>query len=269
VKPSKRWLILIVSLLLIACGANNPVPSTPTITSTPVPASIPIAPTATRTPSPPSTIAVAVVPTLPLIIVTNPLPTASPWPTLPPPTEEIVAQPALTARPLSTPLLTSTPLVCPPWPTPTAEKTQAAVQHFEHGLMFWLSTRNEIWALISSPTSGKFYWRVLPNLWYESMPEDDPSITPPPKRYQPARGFGYAWREGGGQASLPLRGDLGWAIDEEAGFEAVLTYYPQGFYAPDCVWMPKSGVYEMTDNAGVRYQFVGAGGQALIVTPTP
>ena len=72
---------------------------------------------------------------------------------------------------------------------------------------------------------------------------------------------------GTGEAQYgPQRADLGWAIDEEAGFGATLIYYPQGFYSPDCTWMPKSGIYELTDEHGTVYQFVGAGGVARIVT---
>lgn len=244
-----------------ACGADKPAPA---ITVTSVLTSLPsLAPAIQRSPSPPSTIAVASVPTLPPIIVTNPMPAATLWPTLPPPTEDVSALLTLTARP------TPTPFECPPLPTPMIAGTAAAIQHFEHGLMVWLQTKNEVWALIDSPTSGKYYWRVLPNLWYEGMPGDDPSIVPPGGKFQPVRGFGYAWRAGGGPASPPLRNDLGWAIDEEAGFNAELIYYPQGFYAPDCTWEPKSGIYELADNQGVRYQFVGEGGIVVIVTPTP
>lgn len=133
--------------------------------------------------------------------------------------------------------------------------------------MFWLRTRNEIWALLNSPTEAQFYWRVLPNLWLEGTPEaPDSSLTPPSGRYLPIRGFGQAWQVGGGLASGPLRDDLGWAIDEEAGFNTTLTYYPQGFYTPDCTWEPKSGLYELKDNRGQVFQFVGEGGMAKIVT---
>jgi hypothetical protein len=144
-------------------------------------------------------------------------------------------------------------------------KTQAAVQHFEHGLMFWLQDRAEVWALIDSPLEDQFYWRVLPNLWSEGQPEVDPTVQPPAGRFQPVRGFGYAWRLGGGSYA-PQRADLGWAVDEEQGFDTALVYYPQGFYSPDCIWMPKSGIYELTDERGTVYQFVGAGGIAKIAT---
>jgi hypothetical protein len=119
--------------------------------------------------------------------------------------------------------------------------------------------------LIESPTADQFYWRVLPNLWSVSQPESDPAIQPPPGKFQPVRGFGLAWRLGGGSVS-PQRSDLGWALDEETGFTTSLLYYPQGFYSPDCKWMPKSGIYEMKDDRGTVIQFVGAGGIAKIST---
>ena len=142
-------------------------------------------------------------------------------------------------------------------PAPTEIDTQAAVQHFERGLLFWLQTNNEIWALIDSPLEKQFYWRILPNLWVEGTPEIPANgLMPPAKRYVPVRGFGQAW------LSPSLRDDLGWAVDEEAGFTTTLTYYPQGFYTPDCTWEPKSGIYELKDDRGQVFQFVGAGGIA-------
>ncbi len=208
----------------------------------------------------------AIVPTLPPIIVTNPLPSATPWPTEIPPTEDPVYVMTLTA--IVAPPHTPAPklLTCPPLPTPTVETTAAAIEHFETGVMFWLQTHNEIWVLINSLSANQFYWRVLPNQWSDGLPESDPSLTPPPDRYQPVRGFGYAWRIGSGSTDAQ-RPDLGWAIDEEAGFTATIIYYPQGFYSPDCTWQPKSGIYEMKDNRGQLYQFVGEGGVAKLVTP--
>ena len=261
----KGSILLLSAVMLPACVAGAPPTALPSI-STPAPIQATV--TMAEAPTPPPTIAMAVVPTLPPIIVTNPIGTATPiesaTPTLP-----MATQPARETELPTEAVLTATPLVCPPLPTPTTLDTQAAEQHFEHGLMFWLQTRNEIWALIDSPTADQFYWRVLPNLWYQGTPEADPSLQPPAGMYQPVRGFGVAWRLGGGAASLPLRDDLGWAVEEEAGFETTLTYYPQGFYSPDCTWEPKSGIYELNDARGLRYRFVGAGGVAYVVTPTP
>lgn len=130
--------------------------------------------------------------------------------------------------------------------------------------MLWLQERDEIWALIASPLPDQFYWRTLPNLWSEGQPVDDPKLQPPAGRFQPRRGFGVAWRLGGGTYG-PQRADLGWAVDEEADFDTTLIYYPQGFYSPDCTWLPKSGIYELTGARGTVYQLVGAGGIAKIV----
>ncbi|MBP7690205.1 MAG: hypothetical protein KA765_19970 [Thermoflexales bacterium] len=273
----RAFLIGWLSTLLIACGAPLPAPTpviTPTTRVEPSATSFP----ATSTPRSavlPPTIAVAVVPTLPPIIVTNPLPSVTPWPT---PTPDAIAtsiamggtatdiawNATATATSFNTPI--AIPSCAVALPTPTIETTSVAIQHFETGVMFWLQARNEIWVLIASPTPNQFYWRTLPNQWSEGIAESDPNLNPPANRYQPVRGFGYAWRIGSGSQETQ-RPDLGWAIDEETGFTASLIYYPQGFYSPDCNWEPKSGVYELRDNRGQVYQFVGAGGIAKIVTP--
>jgi hypothetical protein len=215
-----------------------------------------------NTPGSRSTRSVELVPTrtverpaiLPLV-VTQPIETAT--------LIEITPIPTLAVR--SRPPATATVPQCPPLPALTEVKTQAAVQHFEHGLMFWLQERDEIWVLIATPTKDQFYWRVLPNTWSEGQPEVDPKVQPPAGRFQPRRGFGVAWRSGGGSYG-PQRRDLGWAVDEELGFNTTLIYYPQGFYSPDCTWMPKSGIYELADERGTVYRFVGAGGIAQVVT---
>ena len=273
-------LIGLLGVIMIACGAPVPAPTliSPTALVVPVVTSTAVAPT--RSAQRPPTIALAVVPTLPPIVVTNPLPSATPWPT---PTPDAAAtdiavsgtatssawSATATAASFNPPIVV-TPLSPTPCalalPTPTVETTAAAIQHFETGVMFWLQSRNEIWVLINSPTANQFYWRTLPNQWSEGIAESDPTLKPPPGRYQPVRGFGYAWRIGSGSTDAQ-RPDLGWATDEEAGFTAALIYYPQGFYNPDCGWEPKSGIYELRDNLGVVYQFVGEGGVAKIVTP--
>jgi hypothetical protein len=244
---ARVWLIGL--LFSIAACASNPPPAmievTPSIAATP-----------TRSPVPPSAVAAGSVLTLPPATATQPLNTPTPLPIVSSPTPSIKVS------------LTSTALACPPFPTPTVLDTQAAVQHFEHGLMFWLQDRSEIWALLNSPTEKQFYWRTLPNLWVESTPEvPDNTLSPPAGRFVPIRGFGQAWFAGGELASKPLRDDLGWATDEETGFTTTLTYYPQGFYTPDCTWEPKSGIYELKDNRSQVFQFVGAGGIAKLIFP--
>ncbi len=246
-----KWIALIGLMLWLAgCAAADR--SSPAATARPI-ENTPLSPP-TRSVEPPPTFAAEIVPTIPLA-ATRPIETATSIEVTPTPT------PVVRSQSTATPTLPE----CPPLPTPSKVKTQAAIQHFEHGLMFWLQDHNEIWVLIDSPTKNQFYWRVLPNLWTEGQPESDPNLQPPTNRFQPRRGFGVAWRLGGG-SSGPQRADLGWAIDEELGFDTTLIYYPQGFYSPDCTWMPKSGIYELADARGTVYQFVGGGGIAKIVT---
>ncbi len=246
-----KWIALILSLLwLTGCASAD----------RSLPASTPL-PIGDRPASPPA-----------LSVELTPARAAEQPPTIPPVvtqpievTTSIGIAPTPTSAVRSLPGATSTLPECPSFPTPSSVKTPAAVQHFEHGLMFWLQEQNEVWVLIDSPTKNQFYWRVLPNVWAEGQPEIDPRLQPPAGRFQPQRGFGMAWRSGGG-SSGPQRPDLGWAIDTELGFDATVIYYPQGFYSPDCTWMPKSGIYELADAHGVVYRFVGAGGIAQIVT---
>jgi hypothetical protein len=205
---------------------------------------------------------------LPPIIGAPPLPSATPWP------------PSIPDRTLTAPVfdgaataqhtpnyVTGCDVTLPP---PTLLDTAAAIQHFETGLMIWLQARHEIWVLIASPTArtAQFYWRVLPDQWSAGLAESDPGLTPPPDRVQPVRGFGYAWRIGSGSMAAQ-RADLGWAIDEELGFTTTLIYYPQGFYSPDCIWQPKSGIYELRDDEGSVFRFVGAGGIAYRMGAQP
>ena len=249
-----KWLVVILSIVwLTGCAAGNQ-PS-PVLTSAPsrlTPVSPParsleLAATLVATLAAEDTPASSSIISRPIEIAASSVPTPPPTPRA---HSQATAAPALPE--------------CPPLPAANEVKTPAAVQHFEHGLMFWLQARDEIWTLIDSPLESQFYWRLLPNGWAEGQPGDDPSIQPPAGRFQPQRGFGAAWRRGGGSYG-PQRADLGWAIDEEASFGAALIYYPQGFYSPDCTWMPKSGIYELTDEHGTVYQFVGAGGVARIV----
>jgi hypothetical protein len=229
----KRFALIVSLLGLIGCAAGDR--SSSALTSVPIEHTAALSPTRSVELAPTNTAVLP--PTIPLV-VTKPI-------------EKTPTPPAALPD-------------CPPLPAPTEVPTRAAVQHFEHGLMFWLQDRNEIWTLIESPLIDQFYWRVLPNLWSESQPESDPNLQPPADRFQPVRGFGAAWRLGGGSYG-PQRDDLGWAIDQELGFDTTLIYYPQGYYTPDCTWLPKSGLYELRDARGTVYQFVGAWGVARII----
>jgi len=91
-----------------------------------------------------------------------------------------------------------------------AIETAAAEQRFTHGFMIWLKD-------VGGGTILVFYddGRVnqYPDTWQPDQPESVPNLTPPSGTYQPARGFGKVWRENN------LEEALGWAIEEEGGFD--------------------------------------------------
>ncbi len=89
-------------------------------------------------------------------------------------------------------------------------ETAAAEQRFSNGFMIWLED-------VDGGTILVFYngGRVnqFADTWQPDQPESDPNITPPGGMYQPLRGFGKVWRENN------LQDTLGWAIEEEQGFD--------------------------------------------------
>ncbi len=91
-----------------------------------------------------------------------------------------------------------------------AIETAAAEQRFDNGFMIWLKD-------VSGGTILVFYddGRVnqFADTWQPDQLEGDPNITPPSGLYQPVRGFGKVWRENN------LGDTLGWAIEEEQGFD--------------------------------------------------
>lgn len=103
---------------------------------------------------------------------------------------------------------TPAPTSCPAGP---AVVSAAAEEHFERGTMIWVQEQDLIYVLFADGQS--LQWSVFADQWDEGEPESDPTLTPPPGRFQPIRGFGLIWRQ---QASV--RDRLGWAIDTELGF---------------------------------------------------
>jgi len=57
------------------------------------------------------------------------------------------------------------------------------------------------------------YWETYPDVWDASQPELDPTIFPPPGRYQPVRSIGKVWRD-----NPSVRQRLGWAFELESTF---------------------------------------------------
>jgi hypothetical protein len=93
-----------------------------------------------------------------------------------------------------------------------ATHSAGAAQRFEHGLMIWIAAFDSIYALYSDDIFSP-KWERYSDPWVEGLPEEDPSIEPPPGLYEPMRGFGMVWR---GDASIIVPRDrLGWALGPE------------------------------------------------------
>lgn len=127
----------------------------------------------------------------------------------PAPTE---TNPAPTAQPTPTPDL---------FPTPVEGTIQVAEQPFEHGRMFWIQPRGQIWVMIETE-DGHGRWRVYEDTFEDGQPEYDPAIVPPAEGlYQPERGFGKLWRE-----QAEVREALGWAVTpDEFGYVSRYEYH--------------------------------------------
>jgi uncharacterized protein with LGFP repeats len=83
-------------------------------------------------------------------------------------------------------------------------------------------------------------WNSTGDTWREGDPE--PAAEGVPNGlYQPVRGFGRVWYEGQG-----VRGALGWATAEEAGFEAVIQEFGGGVIWHD----PESDTFFILLNNG-------------------
>lgn len=223
----KRYSGLLLALLLgifglVSCGGLPPMQLVVVISPTPDPNTLII----TVTPAAPP--AVTPVPTtaalnptaVPLVV------TASPQAT----------QPTETLLPSLTPTLNA-------FPTETRAQLFIAQQDFQNGFMFWISTRNVIWVLITTPgnpNTGE--WRVYPDTFIEGEPEFDPNLTPPTENfYQPRRGFGKLWRTTPG-----LREELGWATTPEFALNTSYVYQPGGVIDADGKWVPGPGKHFIT-----------------------
>jgi hypothetical protein len=113
------------------------------------------------------------------------------------------------------------PDVCPTSPISSA----AAEQHFEGGTMVWVQERwndwvdEAGWIVVLYEDAGRKEWSLHRDAWFEGQPDRDPNLKPPPGFVQPVRGFGWLWRE-----NSDVRERLGWAVDQEAGFQTTLQH---------------------------------------------
>lgn len=123
------------------------------------------------------------------------------------------------------------------------EASDATMQPFEHGFMMWVKSDDRVFAFIDGST-----YINQADEWEPSMPDSDPSITPPPGFYQPVHGFGLAWRSWTGfvgDAILPLKDILGWATAPEIPFQVVYQcsayMHPRSGNPPVCFYRDANG----------------------------
>ncbi len=197
--------LLIVALLLVACGDEPPPTQIVVVTATPLPTAV-VSP---ETDSPANTPEAA----------TSPSPTISPEPSDTPVTPTDTVEP----RDTDTPTQTPTP-PDPLMPTNVYAQVQLAEQVFERGRMMWLRHNRQIWVMIQSeddPSRGD--WFCYNDTYEEGEPEIDPALIPPESLVQPRRGFGKLWR------TLPdIREGMGWATTTEFELTSSYTYIAGG-----------------------------------------
>ncbi len=94
--------------------------------------------------------------------------------------------------------------------------SQASQQYFEHGSMVWIAERDEILIIIGDTITDILVGVKTDNYQAGIDPVSDPSIIPPPGKWQPEHGFGKMWRE-----NPQFREPLGWAIAPPVNYETV------------------------------------------------
>lgn len=88
-------------------------------------------------------------------------------------------------------------------------------QRFDSGMMIWLESRDAIFVMFNDGEVPA--WFSVPDNFQDGDPERDDSLSPPPDRLQPIRGFGLVWRE-----SPNVRERLGWALASELGYDGII-----------------------------------------------
>ncbi|MBN1659568.1 MAG: protein kinase [Anaerolineae bacterium] len=110
-------------------------------------------------------------------------------------------------------------------PIASSSITWAAWQEFERGGMVWRNDTDTVYTFVqtsSAPPGGR--WQEFDEKWDGSYP-DGVDMSPPPRLYEPVRGFGALWRNYLGGPT----GELGWAREEEKGFCARVQPFELGF----------------------------------------
>ena len=110
-----------------------------------------------------------------------------------------------------------------------------ARQEFEQGKMLYVGDENRIYLL---RPDGR--WWGFDDTWDSSLPEEDPSLVPPPGLFQPRFGIGKVWREHLRGTSL----DPGWATEAERGYTGAAMRFERGFM----LWTDERLIYVLADD---------------------
>jgi hypothetical protein len=119
--------------------------------------------------------------------------------------------------------------------------SDGAEQRFERGVMLWVAGEDRMYVLFDDGQSPE--WKAYRDEWDESDPTLDPNLDPPTGLQQPVRGFGLLWREESG-----IRERLGWAIDEEHGYETALQRTSHYKYSDLYIRAFDGGVWKLRPN---------------------
>ncbi|MCA0453340.1 MAG: hypothetical protein LCI00_05135 [Chloroflexi bacterium] len=134
-------------------------------------------------------------------------------------------------------------------PTATLGQIQVAEEVFEHGRMFWIQPRQQIWVLFDDGQGGG-KWTVYDDNFTDEEPESDPSIVAPEGKFQPTRGFGKLWR------TIPeIKDSLGFAITPEFGYVSNYEYYPGGQVNAAGTWEIGPGYHILFSLYNEKFQF--------------
>jgi len=159
------------------------------------------------------------------------------------------------------PTMTATPTSIPPTETPSATATidvqptatlgqiQVAEEVFEHGRIFWIQPRKQMWVMYDNG-QGTGEWKVYDDTWVDGDPASDPSIVPPEGKYQPLRGFGKLWRE-----HQEIKDKLGFGITPEFGYVSNYEYHPGGQVDAQGKWVPGPGYHILFSLYNEKFQF--------------
>jgi hypothetical protein len=234
--------LILLSLLLTGCGrAGSEATPVLAVGSTPGKALA----TIWLSPTPPPSLQPSVEATF-TPAPTLPLPTlAAAQPTLPIGTVGPLQQPASTPQASGTPSSPSNCASPPPepftgvWqnnsaarerlgcPVGIPQERTAAFQPFEHGFMFWIQAEGSVYVLsntaIRQAGETDTWWR-LDDTFTEGEPIADDTLIAPNGLLQPERGFGKVWRQNGF-----VREAVGWATDEEEGYDATWLNFEHGW----------------------------------------